>query len=461
MENTKIVYGGIREVINGKAVFMRQSVQYEQVYGLIGERLKDGGFYRKLVRYRKKEKGTCRMENGGTGILCELTDEGWECLFDEIFARKISRCLKETDNPAYRIYTLPMSVNGVEKRVDVTGFLIYGILCNKQCRQMLWAEVPDGDDYYGYYGQSGYRNWALEECLKAEEIWDARILTGLLEKMRLEEKEGGSYRLLMKIIYAGYGELRNWMDGKDMVTGNDIKTKVFSGHSEEYSMLYCISEIVIAMAIAQDMGVEICLDYDMLLLLHFMERGEREMREGNSGMREYLKKGKKKQNGKQNEKEKENEKQNVMKKKMERALEKELKREMKNAMKREEIKDEIKEKPKNADWESSGEEKKQTGNYVEFLDNFREKYGTVSSLEALVFGNEAKRMERLLLGVMAQYHISPRMFCGMDLTETEVEGLLELDDKWTVKSYWSMLVIAHLCKYIGALKENCLMKRGE
>lgn len=428
MENGKIVYGGIREVINGKAVFMRQSMQYEQVYGLIGERLKDGELYGKLERYRKKEK-----ENGGTGILGELTDEGWECLFDEVFARKISRCLKEADNPAYRIYTLPMSVNGVEKRVDVTGFLIYGILCNKRCRQMLWAEVPDGDDYYGYYGQSGYRNWALEECLKAEEIWDARILTGLLEKMRQEEKEGGSYRLLMKIIYAGYGELHNWMDGKETVTGGDIKTKVFSGHSEEYSMLYCISEIVIAMAIAQDKGVEICLDYDMLLLLHFMERGEREMREGNSGIREYWKKETKKRKEKKTEKEKN----------------------------KEEKGDEKKEKPKNGERESKGGEEKDTGEYRKFLENFKEKYGTVSSLEALVFGNEAKRMERLLLGVMAQYHISPRMFCGMDLTETEVEGLLELDDKWTVKSYWSMLIIAHLCKYIGALKENCLMKRRD
>ena len=458
MENGKIVYGGIREVINGKAVFMRQSMQYEQVYGLIGERLKDGELYGKLERYRKKEKG-----NGGTGILGELTDEGWECLFDEVFARKISRCLKEADNPAYRIYTLPMSVNGVEKRVDVTGFLIYGILCNKRCRQMLWAEVPDGDDYYGYYGQSGYRNWALEECLKAEEIWDARILTGLLEKMRQEEKEGGSYRLLMKIIYAGYGELHNWMDGKETVTGSDIKTKVFSGHSEEYSMLYCISEIVIAMAIAQDKGVEICLDYDMLLLLHFMERGEREMREGNSGIREYWKKETKKRKEKRKEKktEKETEKETEKKTETVKRKKKERLMEMEKEKNKEEKGDEKKEKPKNGERESKGEEEKDTGEYRKFLENFKEKYGTVSSLEALVFGNEAKRMERLLLGVMAQYHISPRMFCGMDLTETEVEGLLELDDKWTVKSYWSMLIIAHLCKYIGALKENCLMKRRD
>ncbi len=227
--------------------------------------------------------------------------------------------------------------------------------------------------------------------------------------------------------------MHNWMDGKETVTGSDIKTKVFSGHSEEYSMLYCISEIVIAMAIAQDKGVEICLDYDMLLLLHFMERGEREMREGNSGIREYWKKETKKRKEKKTEKEKN----------------------------KEEKGDEKKEKPKNGERESKGEEERDTGEYRKFLENFKEKYGTVSSLEALVFGNEAKRMERLLLGVMAQYHISPRMFCGMDLTETEVEGLLELDDKWTVKSYWSMLIIAHLCKYIGALKENCLMKRRD
>ena len=67
----------------------------------------------------------------------------------------------------------------------------------------------------------------------------------------------------------------------------------------------------------------------------------------------------------------------------------------------------------------------------------------------------------MVLGVMAQYHISPRMFCGMDLTEEEVQNLLKLNDNWTSKSYWSVLVIAHLCKYIEDLKEKYLMHTAE
>ena len=397
----KIVYDGIRRVINGKAVFMRQSLQYEQVYELVEERLKDREFRETLNSYhnncnRKKgenahDTGSRIKEADGSGMLGELTEEGWEYLFDEIFSRKIARCLMEREDPVCQMYMLPVSENGIEKTVDVTGYLLYAILYNKRCRERLWAEIPDGDDYYDYYGQSSYCDWALEEGMKAEEIWDARVLTGLLEKMRQEERGGDAYGLLMRIIYAGYEGLRQWMEGKHVVTGNEIKVHVFAAHSEEYSMLYCISEIVTAMVIAQDIGVEICFDYEMLVLLHFMEAGEKEMREGSYGVQESGRMG--------------------------------------------------------------NEE------FGKFLKKFRGKYGTDSSLEALVFRSETKRMDRLLLGVMAQYHISPRMFCGMDLTEEEVRALQGLDDKWTEKSYWSMLVIAHLCKYIGEQKGNHFVKR--
>lgn len=389
MGTGKIVYEGIHEVINGKAIFMRQSMQYDKVYGLIEERLKDKSFQEKMSRCGEE------MEDGSY-VPWKLTDAALEWLFDELFSKKISRCLKETENPAYRMYALPMSMNGVEKTVDITGFVIYGIICNKRCRQMLWAEMPEGDDYYSYYEQSRYRSWALEECLKAEEIWDARLIIGLLEKMRWEEENGFAYRLLMKIIYAGYWGLRKWLEEKTMVTGSEIKAQVFTAHSEEYSMLYCICEIVFAIIIAQDSGVEVCFDYEMLLLLHFMERSEAEMREGNSCGQDVRKDG-----------------------------------EIKNA------------------------------EYGKFLERFRKEYGTDSSLEALIFRSETKRIDKLLIGVMAQYHISPRMFCGMDLTEGEKQALLGLSDKWTMKSYWSMLVIAHLCKYIGELKENYLMHMVE
>ena len=400
MGTGKILYEGIREVINGKAAFMRQSMQHGQVYGQIAERLKDEEFCRKLEHYRKKEgeaerKKSVGYADGEDSLAFVLTEEGLEYLFDELFSEKILRRLREAENPAYRMYALPMFLNGVEKAVDVTCFVIYGIICNQRCLQMLWSELPDGDDYYSYYEQSQYRSWAMEECLKAEEIWDARLLAGLLEKVRQEEEGGTAYRLLMKIIDAGYGELRQWLSEKNMVTGNDIKTQVFTAHSGEYSMLSCISEIVLAMVIAQDCGVEVSCDYEMLLLLHFMERGEKEMREGN---------GSRTKNGR----------------------------------------------------EETAEEHDR-----KFLKKFRKKYGTVSSLEALIFRNGTKRMDGLLSDVMAQFHISPRMFCGLELTEEEVEALLDLNDKWTVKSYWSMLVIAHLCKYIEALKERYLMHTAE
>lgn len=389
MGTGKIVYEGIHEVINGKAIFMRQSMQYDKVYKLIEERLKDKSFQEKMSRCGEE------MEDGSY-VLWKLTDAALEWLFDELFSKKISRCLKEMENPAYRMYALPMSMNGVEKTVDITGFVIYGIICNKRCRQMLWAEMPEGDDYYSYYEQSRYRSWALEECLKAEEIWDARLIIGLLEKMRWEEENGFAYRLLMKIIYAGYWGLRKWLEEKTVVTGSEIKAQVFIAHSEEYSMLYCICEIVLAIIIAQDSGVEVCFDYEMLLLLHFMERSEAEMREGNSCAQDVRK-----------------------------------------------------------------DEEVKKAEYGKFLKRFRKEYGTDSSLEALIFRSETKRIDKLLIGVMAQYHISPRMFCGMDLMEEEKQALLGLSDKWTMKSYWSMLVIAHLCKYIGELKENYLMHMVE
>ena len=186
MGTGKIVYEGIREVINGRAVFMRQSMQHGQVYGQIAERLEDEEFRRKLESYRRKEEEADWERSVGYTDAADcmahiLTEEGLEYLFDELFSEKILQRLKETDDPAYRMYALPMFMDGVEKTVDITCFVVYGIICSQRCRQTLWAEIPDGDDYYKYYEQSQYRSWAMEECLKAEEIWDARLLVGLLE----------------------------------------------------------------------------------------------------------------------------------------------------------------------------------------------------------------------------------------------------------------------------------------
>lgn len=258
-----IVYDGICQEINGKAIFMRQCICYEGCLERIVEKLQDESVAQKL-----KYSGLYRKGMGIARLM--LHEDDLELLFDELYQGRMMQLLKKAENPLWEVYALPMSMNGERIRLDVTCLLVYGVMINERCREALKAMAAERDAYYGYYEASEYKGLWMEGFLRAEQIWDARLMLGLLEKMRKEEDED-AYRLLMKVIYAGYGHIRRQIRGRKEIDGGLAREILARNISEENSMLPTVSAFILLMAMAEDLGIRYIWDYETLVMIQFFE----------------------------------------------------------------------------------------------------------------------------------------------------------------------------------------------
>lgn len=259
-----IVYEGIRKVINGKAIFMRQCLCYRDVVKTIVENLEKGTLPEGL------QHDVLYLRDRGVASLT-FNEKNLEDLFDQLFLGKMARFKKESNDKLYELYTLPMSRNGEEIQLDVTYPMVYGIVNNDRCRAAIAAEIKERDEYYACFEQSEYRNPYFEGFFRAEQIWDARLLLGLLDRLRRDRKDGGCYRQLMRIIYAGYGYLKRQLKARNVITGTMVQEILRGNVPAENAMLSTVSRMMLLMVMAEDMGIPYEWDYNTLVMLHFYE----------------------------------------------------------------------------------------------------------------------------------------------------------------------------------------------
>lgn len=259
-----IVYEGIRKVINGKAIFMRQCLCYKDVVKTIVENLEKGTLPEGL------QHDVLYLRDRGVASLT-FNEKNLEDLFDQLFLGKMARFKKESNDKLYELYTLPMSRNGEEIQLDVTYPMVYGIVNNDRCRAAIAAEIKERDEYYACFEQSEYRNPYFEGFFRAEQIWDARLLLGLLDRLRRDGKDGGCYRQLMRIIYAGYGYLKRQLKARNVITGTMVQEILRGNVPAENAMLSTVSRMMLLMVMAEDMGIPYEWDYNTLVMLHFYE----------------------------------------------------------------------------------------------------------------------------------------------------------------------------------------------
>lgn len=103
--------------------------------------------------------------------------------------------------------------------------------------------------------------------------------------------------------------------------------------------------------------------------------------------------------------------------------------------------------------EETEEEKDQNKNV---LNRFMEKYQTVSNIPKITMTENAGNMESTLASVMSMYQLNFRILENFELTEEEVQQLIKQNDSWTIKSYWTMLLTAQLCKCLKQSREAYL-----
>ena len=391
--NGRIIFEGVQGTFNYKSLFIEYILELRQARKELSKMISES----KTLIEKLAARGKVIPQSGAMHLF--LTEEELVLVYDELFFEKLSKM--NLDKDKYWHEFVPKLQKGeVKINLDTGYFLLYAISTNKECRDVL-DKVVERNEYYALWENSQYNTPFLEGYVAVEYIWHLRLLAGILEKVRLEGERGAAYKLFMRILYAGHRDLRRSLKGKKELDGELVKDIICEEGNDFYNMLPTICRAVMLLVIAEDMGLTVCYDAEMLFLLEAYENYQK----------------------------------NVIEKWQNEMIESEHVTEAAVKVR------EFAQKTKHPDAE-----------YNAFIEKFDQKYASHQSLSELaVAPEETKRL--LLFNVMQMFFVNPRKFHGFELTEEECRSIWNLCDEWTPELFWSMLIAAILTKYISRLEK--------
>ena len=386
----RIIFDGVQEHFNYKALFMEYSIcvraAREEIIRLISEN--DALMEAFAIR------GTAIPHCGTTHLL--LSEEDLVLVFDALFLKEMDKL--DLQKQEYLVKYIPKIKKGdVQINLDAGWFLLYAMCSKQACRDML-DEVTERKEYFELWEKSRYNSSFLEGYVPAEHVWYLRVMTGMLEKVHLEGERGPAYKLFMRILSAGYRELRRALKGKKELNNALLKEILDIQKRDQWNMLPHACQVLVLLVMAEDMGIYVCYDGEMVFLLEFLEHFQKEV---------------------------------IMK--------------WQNLMSGIET-DENAENP-----ETEVPTEKADEEYDTFIEAFDQKYSSHRSLSELALSSTGEN-DMLLFDVMQVFGMNPRKFHGLELTEEECRDIWDAYDAWTPKLYRSMLLVAVLTKYISRLE---------
>lgn len=268
--NGRIIYDGVQDTFNGKVAFMENIIRYPVVQRDVARHVMENQALREKIGYTKT-----RIGNQACARL-EMAEDAFEMVFDSMVGKKAGERLKEADPLLYE-FGQPMLEGAVEIHLDATYLIVYGMVINPKCRQALKAEITNPNEYYSYWEKSKYNNPKFESYIPSEYIWDSRVLSGMLEKLRSEEERGETYRQFMRILYAGNGYLKRQIKGRRFLYSDDVKPIIQREMKEKKNMLPFMSLTMLVLVMAEDMDIIIIWDYVMILFLGFFQNWQEEI----------------------------------------------------------------------------------------------------------------------------------------------------------------------------------------
>lgn len=404
LKNDGILCDGIHKIVEPASLFRNYVL--------------DNGGYR-WIKEQKKGVYLPADDLLGPGVRVSIRKIEPECM-NRMMEKALQDCKEGLTEDVYERFTEPLEYDEIGIRIDPACFLVFALIWNGRCRNALETLMPGETVYYEYYGKSKYSGPAFESHFRAEDIWMARRLLGMLEKIRAQGEPGEEGAILMRIVYAGYRYLKRSIRNLHSLSGADIRGMLWKD-VEKCSGMEKMSRIVLAVLIAEDLGISLEWDYDWLVMAMLLEEYEEEFidwddeENGSCGRNtETEDDGREADNGRENSGE-------------------------------------------DGGDEAEAERKRRTEAKLQhFLAEFCRKFGTDCCLSELVLHHTEEQWEKTLPEVLRMFHISERIFYGHGLTQEEVQKLLHMEEEWSEESFWGMLAAAQLCKYISELTEKYL-----
>ena len=419
----RFLYGGIHERFRAKAAFMERIMKIDPMREVIAKNLSENG---ELVAKLCKAQGQV-----GDRIYMhfELREDELELIYDTLYEKNLQNMLVNADT-SQKLYTRPLRTSEIICDIDVTCYVAYAIVMNPLCREKLCESVQERSEFYQYWEDSEYHCAENEIYLPAKDIWDFRLVIGMLVKMREEEDEGEMYHLLMRIIYAGNRARKRWLKGNEVVSVSSLQEMMKDEVEQSDNMLWIRAQMMVLFVMAEDLGIAIRWDYEWMVQTQFYQDFQCNGLQEVESLKESLE---------------------VVKSDVgDLSGDKDLVEANQDA-------DNFDKRDLSGGTDLLVAKKAKTkAEHEAFLQKFDEKYASHCSLTQLAMNKSEDDIGILLMNLMALYQVHPRKFTACVLEEEECEALLNQSESWNQKKYRYLMMIANMCKYIQQLEMDYL-----
>lgn len=272
-ERKGIIYHGIKEVLQGKKLFMMKILQYPEVAQALARRIEESELKDMLDVDIMPWKNKKRMH-------LALSESDLELIYDRLLGSDILKYMKKYEDEQLDAELELLMRDGETMEIDITYFLVYALMKKVQCRQKIQKELEEGNLSWEYASRTRYRNENFEGLFPPEQVWTTRVLLGFLEKMREEPEYGADYQLFMQIICAGYRKEKNQIKKARYFTGEELVEEGQKEINQGANPIQIIGNIIIWMVLMDEMEKPLMLDYRLLTIILFWERYQQEMVDG-------------------------------------------------------------------------------------------------------------------------------------------------------------------------------------
>ncbi|MEZ3436261.1 MAG: hypothetical protein K1W34_16885 [Lachnospiraceae bacterium] len=286
MDKSKIIYSGLCCKVNTKAAFIDKCLKTPETAA-------DMLMY--MAACAEYDDKPYEMEEGSDGFISlgmELNEKKMEQLYEDLIEKRLQEGIWGKLTLMQKKLLEPVEVmHQREVKIDVLPFLVYAIVRNERCREMLKKTAADcAGECLDVFRASEYNKDSFLRKFLLEERKAAKLAAGLFLLFRRNGDEG-KYRDIMAVIYAGYQSVKNVVKKLDCLDGERYKDSLSGNHE----MRMDLSRMVIQMVIAEDLDVPLMYDYEfcqaacMLMLYEedFMEGRQNDKRDMEEGKRIY------------------------------------------------------------------------------------------------------------------------------------------------------------------------------
>lgn len=280
---TNIFYNGIEYVNHGKANCIRELMRYKRVERDLAEKiLKRPDLVHKLGIKVNSFKG--RESEKWAHIEIPSDDDTLEQIYEFLIGSQLvgKRGEKRKEDAiqavGYDGYIYEMESIERNREVidqDIVFMLAYYLIFTDTARTYLWEKYKNcKEELLHFYKNSMFSGQYFWKMIPSERLEQAYCMVGLIVKSR-ENHDQEIYHDIISALKYNNRRVVNYIKKIDYLVGNDLNQAITEENMQKDTMVMMVARIISVLLIAESLGKEILVDYDLgKKLLHIFRYWE-------------------------------------------------------------------------------------------------------------------------------------------------------------------------------------------